>query len=344
MSTEKEVTIYDIARKLNISSATVSRALNDDPVVSKKTKQKIFDLAEQMGYRTNLFARNLRNNRTNTIGVIIPRINSFFMSSVISGMEKVANQSGYNLIISQSSESVEKEIKNVKTLYNSRVDGLLVSLAYDTIDTSHFDVFFKMRLPLIFFDRVVEHEHATNIIIDNRKKAYEATQHLIDQGCRRILHVTAIPRQTVYVERLAGYKQALADHNIKFKEDYVIINDLSHRAGIETAAIIQAMNTMPDAVFVSNDDCAIGCMIALKKAGIRIPDDIAFVGFNNDPISTIVEPNLTTIDYPGYEMGVVAANNLINHLHLNGVAPIHTTNTIIIRSELIIRASSLKRK
>src|SRR5215472_8769957 len=151
MSREKEITIYDLADKLNISVATVSRALKDDPVVNKKTKKKIFDLAEEMGYRSNHFARNLRNQRTDTIGVIIPRLNSYFMSTVIAGIENVVNQAGYNLIISQSSESTAKEVASSKTMFNNRVDGLLVSLAYDTKDISHFDIFFKRDIPLIFF-------------------------------------------------------------------------------------------------------------------------------------------------------------------------------------------------
>src|SRR4029453_19019848 len=153
----KEVTIYDLADKLNISIATVSRALKDDPVVNKKTKKKIFELAEKMGYRSNHFARNLRNQRTETIGVIVPRLNSYFMSTVIAGIESIVNSEGYNLIISQSSESPTKEVASPKTIFNNRVDGLLVSLAYDTDDIKHFDQFFKKNIPLIFFDRVVDH-------------------------------------------------------------------------------------------------------------------------------------------------------------------------------------------
>src|SRR6476646_11796601 len=149
-----EIIIYDIARKLNISIATVSRALKDDPVVSKKTKKRIFDLAEEMGYRSNHFARNLRNQLRDILGVIVPRLNSYFMSTIIAGMESVANSNGYNLIISQSSESVKKEIANAKTLFNNRVDGLLVSLAYDTEDIAHFNPYFKKNIPVIFFDRV----------------------------------------------------------------------------------------------------------------------------------------------------------------------------------------------
>jgi len=340
MTKPKEVTIYDLARKLNISIATVSRALKDDPVVSKKTKKKIFDLAEEMGYRYNHFARNLREQRTYTVGVIVPRLNSYFMSTVIAGIESVANNEGYNLIISQSSESAEKEINSAKTMFNNRVDGLLVSLAYDTEDIKHFDQFFRKNIPLIFFDRVMDHPDCTNVLIDNRRGAYEATTHLIGQGCRRIVHITATPKRNVYVDRLAGYKQALADNKIPFSEDYILVNNLSQEAGVQAAEAILKMNPLPDAVFVANDNCAVGCIQALKKAGIRIPHDIAFIGFNNDPVCTVIEPNLTTINYPGYKMGEMAAGSLINHL--NGITSIDATNTILLRSELIIRASSMK--
>ena len=341
MLQDKEVTIYDLARKLNISPATVSRGLKDHPAISKKTKKRIFDLAREMGYRSNNFARNLRKQTTNTIGVIVPRLNSYFMSTVIAGMEKVANEEGYNLIISQSSESAPKEMASARTMFNNRVDGLLVSLAYDTDDISHFDVFVKKNIPLIFFDRVTDNRNSVNVLIDNRKAAYEATRHLIDQGCKRIVHITATPKRNVYVDRLQGYKQALAESNIKFREDYVIISNLSQEAGAQAAETIRQMKPLPDAVFVANDNCAVGCMLALKQSGIAIPKDIAFIGFNNDPVSTVVEPNLTTINYPGYEMGEIAARNLINHL--NGVSNITATNTILLRSELIIRESSLKK-
>ena len=342
MEKEKEVTIYDLARKLNISIATVSRALKDDPVVSKKTKKKIFDLAEEMGYRSNHFARNLRNQRTDTIGVIVPRLNSYFMSTVIAGIENVANSEGYNLIISQSSESAQKEMNSAKTMFNNRVDGLLVSLAYDTEDISHFDTFYRKGVPIIFFDRVAEQDMGTNVLIDNRKAAYEATKHLIQQGCKRIAHITATPKRNVYIDRLEGYKKALADHNLPFTDDLLIIGNLSQEAGAAAAEQITAMKHRPDGVFVANDNCAVGCILALKQAGVKIPEDIAFVGFNNDPVSKVVEPNLTTINYPGYEMGEVAARNLINHL--NGIATITTTNTILLRSELIVRGSSKKIK
>lgn len=342
MSDQKEVTIYDLARKLDLSIATISRALKDDPVVSKKTKKRIADLAQELGYRSNHFARNLRTRRTMTIGVIIPRINSYFMSAVIAGMENVANHEGYNLIISQSSESVEKERANAATLFNNRVDGLLVSLAYDTGSLAHFEPFFSRNIPLIFFDRVAEHKDCTCILIDNQKAAYEATTHLISLGRRRIVHITAPSNRNVYIDRLKGYKEALADNHIPFRDNYVIAGNLSQEAGAEAAAVIRNMSPLPDAVFVANDNCAVGCMVAIRQMGIRIPQDIAFVGFNNDPVSTVVEPNLTTINYPGYEMGQLAARSLIDHL--NGTSNIHSTNTILLRSELIVRDSSAEKK
>lgn len=339
---QKETTIYDIASKLNISIATVSRALKDDPVVSKKTRKRIFDMAEQMGYRSNHFARNLRNQKTNTIGVIIPRVNSYFMSTVIAGIEQMAGSEGYNLIISQSSESAEKEKNSVRTMYNNRVDGLLVSLAYDTEDLSHFDSFFKKEIPVLFFDRVMEHSNCTTVLIDNMKAAYKLTSHLIEQGCRDIVHVTAMPRRNVYIDRLNGYKQALAEHGLPFKEEHVIIGNLSQEAGAEAAAVITQLPSLPDGIFAANDNCAVGCILALKQAGIRIPEDIAVAGFNNDPVSKVIEPNLTTINYPGYQMGEVAARQLINHL--TGKAAIDVTNAILLKADFIIRESSLRKK
>ena len=340
MLQDKDITIYDLARKLNISPATVSRGLKDHPAISKKTKKRIFDLAKEMGYRSNHFARNLRNQKTNTIGVIVNRLNSYFMSTVIAGIEKVANNEGYNLIITQSSESVDKEIAGAKTMFNNRIDGLLVTLSYETFGLEHFDQFTRKKVPVLFFDRCEEHNSFTNVLIDNRKAAYDATSHLAEQGCKRIVHITAPQKRSLYIERMSGFKQALADNNIIFTDDMVYISNLSMEAGLDAADYILNMKPLPDGVFVANDNCAVGCMLALKQAGIRIPGDIAFVGFNNDPVSKVIEPNLTTINYPGYEMGEVAAYNLINHL--NGVSSINSTNTILLRSELIIRESSQK--
>lgn len=342
MQKTKEVTIYDIANKLNLSPATVSRALKDEPIVNKKTKKRIFDMAEKIGYRTNNFARNLRNQKTDTIGVIIPRVNSYFMSAVIAGIEMVVKSEGYTLIISQSSEVEKNEATSALTMFNNRVDGLLVSLAYDTKSLKHFEPFLKRNIPVVFFDRVIENNNSYSILIDNKQAAYEATQHLIAQGCRRIVHITASSDLDVYTNRLKGYQQALEDNGITYAKGLVLKGNLSLEYGKQAAEAILKMKPRPDGVFVANDNCAVGCMMAFKEKGIRIPEDIAIVGFNNDPVSQVIEPNLTTIEYPGSKVGEAAARQLINHL--KNVVPADAVNRIVLPSSLIVRASSLKKK
>lgn len=342
MKSTKEITIYDIARKLNVSPATVSRSLSNHPAVSKKTRKKIEDTAKAMGYRSNLFASNLRKQRTHTLGVIVPKLNSNFVSSVLAGIEKVANKSGYNLIISQSQESEKKEVANAATMFNSRVDGLIVSLAFDTKDLSHFEPFFEKNIPVVFFDRVSYDKSGANVVIDNFKAGYDATSHLIAQGCKRIAHITGNLSRNVYADRLKGYRTALAEHDITFHKKELIINNLDEQSAIAAAQQLLSLKPFPDGLFVTNDSCAAICMQVLKDAGYCIPEDMAIVGFNNDLITRIVEPNLSTINYPGQEMGEIVAHHLVNHLE--GIAPLTITNTIIIRSELIVRGSSLRKK
>lgn len=344
MSAQKEITIYDIAEALSLSPATVSRGLKDHPSIRKDTRKKITDKAKELGYQQNLFASNLRRNRTNTIGVTLQRLNSYFMSTVIDGMEKVATEAGYNLIISQSLESMKKEIANVKTLFNSRVDGYLVSLASDTDNYSHFEAVLDKGIPLIFFDRVLDHPKCTSVIIDNYKAGYEVTRHLIEQGCKRIVHVTGSLKRNVYSERLRGYRQALTDSGIAYDDSLVLfsaITSLGDQFGIEVSKTVQKMKPLPDGIFCANDACAVFCIRELKAAGIRIPQDIAVAGFNNDPLSRVIEPNLTTINYPGREMGEAAASILIRRIDkLEGTS----LNSIVLRHELIIRESSLKNR
>ena len=342
MSRQKEVTIYDIARELKISAATVSRGLNNHAAINKATRKKIMDLANKLGYRTNNFASNLRKQCTNTIGIIVHELNSHFITSVLAGIESVTTKADYDLIIGHSSETFKKEAANVVNFFDKRVDGLIASLAYDTEDMSHFDPFIKKGIPVVFFDRVDVNSAGTKVIIDNFKAGYEATAHLIEQGCKRIVHITANLKRNVYTDRLRGYKYALHEHQLPYDKHLLIVNDLSETASINAAKQILKMKPMPDGLFVTNDFCAAVCMQTLKEAGIRIPEDIAVVGFNNDVISKIVEPKLTTINYPGQKMGEVAASQLVNHLR--GISDIHLTDTIIITSDLVIRKSSLKKK
>jgi LacI family transcriptional regulator len=273
--------------------------------------------------------------------VMVHELNSNFITSVLAGIEKVTTEAGYDLIIAHSSESYNKEAANARNLFHKRVDGLIASLAFDTTDLDHFKPFVDKGVPLLFFDRVEQDSNNTVVIIDNSKCGYQATQHLIDQGCRRIAHVTASLKRNVYSQRFKGYRDALFDNHIEFDEQLLLINDLSEKAGVESALQILKMDPVPDGVFITNDFVAAVCMRTLKEQGIRIPEDIAVVGFNNDAIGKLIEPALTTINYPGIDMGEIAARNLINHL--KGISDLSHTNTIIIRSELIIRKSSLKK-
>jgi len=268
-------------------------------------------------------------------------LNSNFITSVLAGIEKVTTAAKYDIIIAHSSESYEKETANALNLFHKRVDGLIASLSFDTKDLDHFQVFADRGIPVIFFDRVEENSESTKVIIDNYKSGYQATNHLIEQGCKKIVMVTANLNRNVYAQRFKGYKDALFDNNIAFDENLLLIKDLSERCGVEAALQILNMKPLPDGAFITNDFSAAVCMQTLKENGINIPGDIAIVGFNNDAISKIVEPQLTTIDYPGIDIGEIAARNLINHL--KGISNIGQTNTIVVRSDLIIRKSSLKK-
>lgn len=342
MANDKEVTIYDIAKKLNISPATVSRGLQNHPAISKKTKKKIIDAVDKLGYRTNHFARNLRQQETKTIGVIVHELNSNFITSVLSGIEKITAEAGYDLLIAHSSESAKKEVANAKNLFQKRVDGLIASLSFDTADLDHFKAFTDKGVPVIFFDRVEPNGSTTVVVIDNVKCGYLATRHLIEQGCKHIAHITSSLKRNVYSQRFHGYREALFDSGLPFEEDRLLVADLSEEKAVESARRVLAMQPRPDGLFVTNDFVAAVVMRTLKEAGVRIPEDMAVVGFNNDTISKLVEPPLTTINYPGKDVGEIAARHLVNHL--KGLDTLAHTNTVVVRSELIVRRSSLKKQ
>lgn len=335
----KEVTIYDVAKALGISPSTVSRGLKNNPHIRKETIRKIKAAAQKLGYQHNKFASNLRQKHTNTIGVVVPKLNSYFMATVISGMEKVTNQHGYGLIISQSRESEKQELSCVSTLFNSRVDGLLVSLSFDTRNLDHFNIFLNKNIPVVFFDRVSECNGCMSVVIDNFKAGYEATSHLIEQGCRNIVHLGGNLLRNVYSDRFSGYRHALSDNNIVFNQNLVFITDMSEQAATETAKKILKMKPRPDGIFTSNDASAVALMVELLKAGIKIPEEIAVAGFNNEPISQVIQPNLTTVDYPAREIGEIAATSLIDKLTNR-----HSDNlsAIVLKHSLIVRESSLK--
>jgi LacI family transcriptional regulator len=340
MKTTKDVTIYDVAEALNISPSTVSRGLKDHPHIHKETKKKIKAAAKEMGYQQNKFASSLRKRRTETIGVVVPKLNSYFMATVISGVEKITNRHGYGLIISQSQESGKQEISCVSTLFDSRVDGMLVSLAFDTKNLDHFDKLFSKDIPVVFFDRVADCHGCMSVIIDNYKAGYEVTSHLIEQGCKRIIHLGGNLLRNVYSERFRGYKQALHDNGIEFNQKLVFITDLTGQSGREIMKKVFKMNLQPDGIFAANDTSAVATMIEMQEAGVKIPDDIAVAGFNNEPISQVIHPNLTTVDYPAREIGEIAATALIDKLSNSQSI---NYSTIVLKHSLIIRQSSLRK-
>jgi LacI family transcriptional regulator len=342
MQQRKDVTIYDIATRLKLSPSTVSRALQDNQAIKKKTRKSIQDIAQQLGYRHNNFASSLRRQKSNTIGVILHELNSNFITSVLAGIEKITFDAGYDLVITNSFESFAKESANALNLFHKRVDGLIASLASDTTNLVHFKPFEEKGIPIVSFDRVEEGILSSKVIIDNYKSGYQATQHLIEQGCRHIVLVTATLQRNVYAQRHRGYQDALTNNGLPYKEQNVLIKDLSEESGIEAAQEILKMKPRPDGVFITNDFSAAVCMHFLKENGVKIPEEIAVVGFNNDAICKIVDPQITTINYSGFDIGMVAARCLISYL--DGEMNIQSTNTIVVPSELIVRKSSLRKQ
>ena len=338
----KRITIYDLAKMLNVSPGTVSRSLNDHPSISKKTKERVIAKANEMGYKSNKFAANLSKQQTNTIGIIVPKLDSYFMSSMLAGVEKTVNEAGYNLIISQSLESMEKEKLNAATLFNSSVDALLVSLAYDTSSFEHFTPFIQHNIPLLFLDRVHHIPHCATLIIDNRLAGEEATEHLIQQGCKNLLYIGGNPQRNVYSDRFKGFKDAHLKNNFTVDASYYLESDLSRDSIGMIVAHLKSSNRKIDGLFVASDTFAAHLIKALVQGGYKVPEDLKIIGFNNDPVSELVTPTLSTIDYPGYEMGVLAGQSVISQL--KGSINFKSANTITLRHQLIIRESTLNNK
>ncbi len=339
MSNNKKVTIYDLAKALNYSPSTISRALNNHKSISKKSIKKIQKKAEELGYRPNALAASLRKNSSKTIGILISKINRPFQASLITGIEKEARKANYNVIITQSDDNYENEVNNAKALYDAQVGGLIVSLGIETKDTSHFDEYIKQNIPVVFVDRVPEHFNSYHVVIDNYAAGYNATEHLINQGCKRIAHFTGPQHINVYRKRKKGYIDALRNHNIIPEEELVfIMNTLSAEEGKKATKKLLKSSQPPDGIFCANDTTALSAILYAKKSGINIPDELAIIGFNDDPISRIVEPSLSTISHPALKMGEISAKRILNH-DQNKVDTSISEITIL-NTKVIIRDSS----
>jgi LacI family transcriptional regulator len=337
----KEITIYDIAKKLGISASTVSRALNGNKKIKADTIKKVLATAEKLNYQVNNHARSLKaKSNSKLIAVLLHKLNSQFAINAINSLEQYIRKFGYDLVISHSAENHKQEIVNAKNLFQRRVDGLVVGLAADTESMDHFLKYVEKGIPIVLFDRVRLDFPAVKIVLDNFRAAYDATTHLIQQGCKRIVHITGKQSSSIYVERLMGYKKALEVHKIRYRPNLVLMRGVDAEAAPFLTQDILSLSPLPDGIFAVNDLCAALCMKLLKQAGINIPGDIAIVGFNNDIISTLVEPNLTTINYSGTEIGAVAGKAIIDQI--NNPA-LKNNFTVVLNAELIVRASSKKK-
>lgn len=342
MTNKKDITIYDIARKLNLSTSTVSRALKNHSSISKKTTQRVSDTAKKMGYRPNTLAASFRSNKTKTIGVLISRINRPFMASLISGIEETAQNSGYNVIIAQSHDSYKDEVDMAQALYNSRVSGIICSLAMETTKTDHFQQFIDMGIPLVFVDRVPKGFNTYRVMIDNYSAGYRATEHLIEQGCKRIAHIAGLKFRNIYYERERGYRDALKKHDLPIDEDLIVhVNTMSYDEGEKAVNELLNLENPPDGIFSSNDTTAVSAIQVAKSKGIRVPADLAIIGFNNEPISRIIDPGLSSISHPAFEMGKTSSKKILKHLKNSKKDSI--TEITFLNTEVIVRGSS-KRK
>jgi LacI family transcriptional regulator len=300
----KPTTLSQIAELLNISVATVSKALKDYPDVSKKTKLLVKETAATLNYKPNAFAVNLRTKESKTIGIIIPEVVHHFFSSVIKGIIAQAEKKGYLVIILQSNESYKLEKKQVELLLNKHIDGILISLANETADFQHLYEVMARDTPLVMFDKIAKLVNCSKVIINDRNAAYEATKHLIDTGCKRIAHFRGplLPQNSI--DRFLGYKKALTDHNILYDASLVYIcNHMTFEDGVQNAKKLLTDHSDVDGVFINTDLVAVGAISEFNRQNINIPDDISVVGFSNWFMSSVISPTLTTIDQPGYLMG-----------------------------------------
>jgi DNA-binding LacI/PurR family transcriptional regulator len=334
--TLKHATIVDIAKKLGISASTVSRALNDHPDIKKETKEQVKKIAKELRYYPNPIAQSLKNNRTTTIGVIVPEIKHDFFSSAISGIEEVAYQSGYTIILCQSNESFEREVINTNMLMHHRVAGVLVSISQNTKCGDHFQDLIKRRIPLVFFDRACEDVVASKVVIDDYKSAFDAVSFLIGKGYKRIAHFGGPKELDICKKRWSGYIDALKRADICPQNGYVRYGGMHEQDGYISMDSMLREKLIPDAIFAVNDPVAIGAFQRIKEARLRIPQDVAIMGFSNNKITTMIDPQLTTIDQPSFEMGKKSAEILINIIENKIVKP----KTLVLDTTLLVRGST----
>jgi DNA-binding LacI/PurR family transcriptional regulator len=324
---------------LGISKSTVSRALNDHYDVNPETARKVRELAAKIDFQPNILAQHFKQQRTFTIGVVIPETVNRFFAKAIGGIQQAADRAGYNVIICQSNESMEMEKKNLQTLLSSRVDGLLISISQETDQYNHFQHVINQEVPLVFFDRIVEELSAYQVHSDNYEISLQGTEHLIDQGCKRIAFIAGPQYLYTSRNRLKGYLDALEKRKIKIDDSLIIHTNYQLNTVEEYMRHLFNLRKRPDAVFAINDMAAIEIMHILKKKGFSIPHDVAVLGFNNETICRFIEPALSSIDHPAFDMGMVATELLLAKI-TNDALPLQKK---LVTSRLVVRESTLRK-
>jgi len=335
-----KTTIQDIAKQLNLTSATISRALHNNPRISEQTRRLVFEAAKKLDYSRNKIASSLRSGKSHTIGVIIPSAQMNFFGSVVHGIQTRANTNGYSILLYQSEELPELEIKAIDAFLGARVDGILVSIAKGTTDFSHFEELKKKKIPLVFFDRTNGMLDVPSVIINDYKGAYSATEHLIKQGYKTIAHVSGQQHLKVFRDRLDGYKDALKHYGREIDDQYIYPGNISIECGKKAVDYYLGLPQPPDAVFAVEDYTALGVIQRLKEKSIKIPEEFGIVGFANESFGEYITPALSTVDQQTVQMGQEAFGLLVDLINGNVIADIKPK--VVLEPVLYCRRSSLK--
>ncbi|WP_339886077.1 LacI family DNA-binding transcriptional regulator [Polaribacter vadi] len=336
---KNRVTLKDLAKELKLSPSTISRAIGGHPAISDATKKRVKKKAEELGFTPNSIAASFRNKKTRSIGIIVPRIDIHFHSLVISGIEDFAYKNDYNVTIFQSKDSLKREKEITKILQTRMVDGIIGCLSIETENCDHFKKFNKLGVPLVFYDRVPTDFDANKIVINDFESAYTATKHLIKSGCKKIGHIAGSQKTSIFKARLEGYKAALKKYKIPLDESLIMYTkNLSYDEGVSSAKKYLNLPELPDGIFCANDYSAVSVIQVFRKANIKIPEQVAIVGFSNYPISRIIEPNLTTINDRAFQMGESSTKLLIRKIEDEN--DIIDSEIITLKTELIVRESS----
>jgi DNA-binding LacI/PurR family transcriptional regulator len=333
---KQQPTIKDLARKLRISVSTVSRALRDLPDVNPETKKAVQDLARELHYEPNYIAQSLINRNTKVIGVIVPVISAPVFGRILAGMHDTAQQQGYQLMICQSNEQAELEATLIKQLIAFKADGIVISVSSETKNAASFDVLEAKGIPVVFFDRVPLNVHASKVVVDEYQGGMMAVEHLIQSGCKQIGHLAGPPDLSISTNRLNGYLAALKKYSLPVREKFIIPCPRFEEDALKAVRQLFSGKEVPDGIFAINDASAIIAIRYLKKKGIRIPEEVAVVGFNNDPISEVAHPSVTSVMEPGYEMGCRTIETVIRHIRDHHFE----AQTIVLKSKLMKREST----